>query len=134
MEREVARDLSSLEQIAGMLQEFAEHQGLSEKDRFSLTLAIEEIVTNIIRHQPKNTTGIRVHLDGSPERVVVTVVDPDSTFFDPTAAKDPMVDLPIEERKPGGLGIFLTKRVMDDVHYEFRDGTGITTMVRRREP
>lgn len=134
MECDVARDLSSLEQIVTMLHEFAEHQGLSEKDRFSLTLAIEEIVTNIIRHQPKNTTGIRVRIDGSPERVVVTVVDPDSTFFDPTAAKDPKVDLPINERKPGGLGIFLTKRVMDEVHYEFRDGTGTTTLVRRLEP
>jgi len=134
MECDVARDLSSLEQIVGMLHTFAEHQGLSEKDRFSLTLAVEEIVTNIIRHQPKNTTGIRVRIDGSPERVVVTVVDPDSTFFDPTAAKDPTVDLPIEERKPGGLGIFLTKRVMDEVRYEFHEGTGTTTLVRRLEP
>jgi len=134
MEREVTRDLSSLEQIAEMLQEFAENQGLSERDRFSLALAVEEVVTNIIRHQPKNTTSIRLRLDGSAERVVVTVVDPDSTFFDPTAAKDPKVDLPIEERKPGGLGIFLTKRVMDEVHYTFHDGTGITTLVRRREP
>ena len=41
MEREIPRDLSSLDQVAGMLQEFADHHGLSEKDRFSLSLAIE---------------------------------------------------------------------------------------------
>jgi len=134
MEREIPRDLSSLDQVAGMLQEFADHQGLSEKDRFSLSLAIEEIVTNIIRHQPKSATKIRLRVNGSPERVVVTIVDPDSVFFDPTAARDPKVDLPIEDRKPGGLGIFLTKRVMDEVHYEFHDGTGTTTLVRRLEP
>jgi len=134
MECNVARELSSLEQIAKMLHEFSERQGLSERDRFSLTLAIEEIVTNIIRHQPKNTTSIRVRIDGSPDRVVVTVVDPDSTFFDPTAAKDPKIDLPIDERKPGGLGIFLTKRLMDEMRYEFHEGTGTTTLVRRLEP
>lgn len=133
MEREVTRDLSSLEQIANMLKEFTNQQGLSQRDSYSLALAVEEIVTNIIRHQPKNTTCIRVRIDGSPERVVVTIVDPDSVFFDPTVAQDPKVDLPIEQRKPGGLGIFLTKRVMNEIHYEFHEGTGTTTLVRRLE-
>lgn len=133
MERKIKRDLSSLEQIATMLQEFSESHGLSEADRFSLFLAIEEIVTNIIRHQPQRDTGIRVQMNGSADRVVVTIVDPDSVFFDPTVAKDPQVNLPIEQRKPGGLGIFLTKKVMDEVRYEFHEGTGTTTLVKRLE-
>lgn len=133
MERELARDFSSLEQITVMLQEFSSEHRISEANRFSLALAIEEIVTNIIRHQPKNQTTIRIRLNGSRERVVVTIEDPDSVFFDPTVAKDPKVDLPIEQRKPGGLGIFLTKRVMDEVRYEFHEGTGTTTLVKRLE-
>jgi serine/threonine-protein kinase RsbW len=133
MECEVKRDLSSLEQITSLLQEFFVVHKLPEAHRFSLAFAIEEIVTNIIRHQPKNRTSIQLQLNGTAERVVVTIVDPDSAFFDPTVAKDPPVDLPINQRKPGGLGIFLTKKMMDEVHYEFHDGTGITTLVKRLE-
>ena len=133
MECEIKRDLSSLEQIATMVQDFSNSQGISEADCFSISLAIEEIVTNLIRHQPRNDEGIRVRMEASADRVIVTIVDPGSVFFDPTAAKDPKVDLPMEQRKPGGLGIFLTKKVMDEVHYEFRDGTGTTTLVRKLE-
>lgn len=133
IECELKRDLSSLGQIETMLQDFAKRHRISDGDLFDLALAIEEIVTNIIRHQPKTESVIRLHMDGAADRVVVTVTDPDSVFFDPTAAKDPALDLPIEERKPGGLGIFLTKQVMDEVHYEFRNGTGTTTLVKRLE-
>ena len=133
MERELTRDLSSLQHVSTMLDEFSQEQNISEADRFSLTLALEEIITNIIRHQPKNEAVIRVRMNGSHERVVVTIEDPDSVFFDPTAAKDPNIELPIEERKPGGLGIFLTKRVMDEVRYEFHAGLGTTTLVKRLE-
>jgi anti-sigma regulatory factor (Ser/Thr protein kinase) len=133
MERVIKRDLSSLEQIEMMLEEFSSEHGLSQADRFSLSLAIEEVVTNIIRHQPKTDVGIRLRLNGSAARVIVTIVDPESVFFDPTVARDPKVDLPIEQRKPGGLGIFLTKKVMDEVRYEFENGTGTTTLVKRLE-
>lgn len=133
MEREITRDLNSLEHISVMLDEFSREHHISDADRFSLALAIEEIITNIIRHQPKNSSAIHVRMNGSVDRVVITIEDPESVFFDPTAAKDPKVDLPIEERKPGGLGIFLTKRVMDEVRYEFHEGTGTTTLVKRLE-
>ncbi len=133
MERELTRDLSSLEQVTTMLEEFSQEHSISEADRFSLALALEEIITNIIRHQPKNDAAIRVRMNGEPDRVVVTIEDPNSVFFDPTAAQDPNVELPIEKRRPGGLGIFLTKRVMDDVRYEYQAGQGTTTLVKRLE-
>jgi serine/threonine-protein kinase RsbW len=133
IERELPRDFSSLEEITTMLEAFFVQHRLTSGDQFDLALAIEEIVTNIIRHQPKADSAILLRLDGGSDRVVVTIVEPDAVFFDPTAARDPNLDVPIEERKPGGLGIFLTKKVMDEVRYEFHEGTGTTTLVKKLE-
>ena len=51
--------------------------------------------------------------------------------YDPLKKADPDVTLSAEERQVGGLGVFLTKNVMDEVHYEYRDGQNVLTMKKR---
>ena len=48
--------------------------------------------------------------------------------YDPVAREDPDISLPAEQRDAGGLGIFMTKKVMDDVSYEYRDGQNILSL------
>ena len=62
-----------------------------------------------------------------PITVVITFMD-DGQPFDPTKTADPNVALRAEERDIGGLGIFMTKKLMDDVSYEYRDGKNILTL------
>ena len=51
--------------------------------------------------------------------------------FNPLDRTDPDVSLPAEEREIGGLGIFMTRKSMDDVRYEFRDGQNVLTLIKR---
>ena len=51
--------------------------------------------------------------------------------FDPLAKEDPDITLSVEERKIGGLGIFMVKKTMDDVAYEFKDGKNMLTVVKK---
>ena len=51
--------------------------------------------------------------------------------YDPLKRKEPDVTLPAEEREIGGLGIFLTKKTMDYVSYEYRDGQNILTLKKK---
>lgn len=59
--------------------------------------------------------------------MAITFVD-HGVPYDPLAKEDPNVSLPAQDREIGGLGIFMTKRLMDEVKYEYRDGRNILTL------
>ena len=70
---------------------------------------------------------MRVAIEEEPRRAIVTFLD-SGTPFDPLAREDPDVTLSAEERQIGGLGIFMTKKTMDDVSYVYRDGQNVLTL------
>ena len=92
---------------------------------FSANLCLEELITNTITHGLKGATDrfIHVRISISNEWLEILLND-DAPRFDPfTQAPRPDLDLEINERPVGGLGVHLVKRVMDEVH-AYHDGTG----------
>ena len=73
---------------------------------------------------------IRVECSENPAAAVISFLD-SGVPFDPLAKEDPDVSLSAEEREIGGLGIFMAKKTMDDLHYEYRDGQNILTISKR---
>lgn len=96
---------------------------------FDLKLAIEEIFTNIVNHGLKmqQIAKISIQLRVDEESVQVDICDTGKAF-NPLATADPDLDLPLEERKPGGLGIFLVKQLMDHVNYRRDENRNILTI------
>lgn len=83
-----------------------------------LILALDEAVTNIIVHGYQGATGtIQVEL-GTDSEMVIAVISDQCVPFDPTLAPDPDVNLPLEKRKPGGLGIYLMRQLTDQILYQ----------------
>ena len=70
---------------------------------------------------------MRVEVSENPVTVTITFVD-HGVPYDPLAKQDPNVKLSAEDREIGGLGIFMTKKMMDDVSYCYRDGHNILTL------
>ena len=100
--------------------------------RMQIELAVEEIFINIASYAYCPNEGpvtIRVTVEEAPIRVILTFIDKGKPF-DPLAKKDADVSLPPEEREIGGLGIFLVKKTMDSVKYEYRNGQNILTVVK----
>ncbi|MBR3812722.1 MAG: ATP-binding protein [Spirochaetaceae bacterium] len=98
-----------------------------------IDLAVEEIFVNIAHYAYKPETG-QAEIDCKFENGTLTVVFSDSgKKFDPLARQDPDTSLALEERKIGGLGIFLTKQFMDSVLYEYADGKNILTIEKKIE-
>ena len=100
--------------------------------RMQIELAVEEIFINIASYAYCPNEGpvtIRVTVEEAPIRVILTFIDKGKPF-DPLAKKDTDVTLPPEEREIGGLGIFLVKKTMDSVKYEYRNGQNILTVVK----
>lgn len=117
-------------------QDFAEKMargnGFSEQDAACLLLATEEIFVNIACYAYDGQAG-EVELRFSMEGDVATLVFTDSgTPFDPLENKDPNLGLSLEERQPGGLGIFLVRKCVDELEYRRADGKNILSIRKRR--
>ena len=102
------------------------------KEQMQIDLAVEEVFVNIAKYAyapDKGRAVVRVEVCDDPVQVKITFLDHGKPY-DPLAKDDPDVTLPVEVRPVGGLGIFMVKQSMDDVKYEYKDGTNILTLVK----
>ena len=98
-----------------------------------IELAVEEIFVNIANYAYAPEIGratVRVSVSDDPLTVTITFIDC-GVPYDPLKRSDPDVTLSAEEREIGGLGIFMTKKVMDEVAYEYKDGQNVLTLKKR---
>ncbi|HEY3055887.1 MAG TPA: SpoIIE family protein phosphatase [Thermoanaerobaculia bacterium] len=105
---------------------------LDQAVRFPVELALEEIFTNIVKHNPAGKSNIGIDLDIIENEVVITITDFDTPRFDPIADA-PEVDIgqTLENRTAGGLGIHLVKKMMDRIEYSHQNRTGTITLRKR---
>lgn len=98
-------------------------RGLDAETLHDVRLVAEEIVSNALTHGCHSTfgVGVRVGFELFADRVRLRFED-DGSPFDPLAQNLPDVDVPIEERGIGGLGVLLVRELAHDAHYERRDG------------
>ena len=103
------------------------------KVQMQIDVAVEEIFVNIAHYAYTPAIGkavIRTELRKDPAEIRITFED-EGIPYNPLAKEDPDVTLSAEERKIGGLGIFMTKKVMDDLCYEYRDNKNLLTIIKR---
>jgi len=93
----------------------------------------EEVFINIAHYAytpDKGKAKVRLEISSEPSVLTLTFIDRGKPY-DPLAREDPDITLPIQERPIGGLGILLTKRMMDEAAYDYKDGQNILTLKRR---
>lgn len=105
--------------------------GLPGEKLARLDLAVEEWATNVCRHAYPGEGGtLSVAVQRDDEALLVELGD-EGRPFDPTAAKEPDVSLPLADRTPGGLGLMLMRRMVDEVHYRREGNRNIVTFAVR---
>ena len=100
------------------------------KAKMQIDIAIDELFGNIAHYAYKPETGpatVRVEETEAPISVIVTFID-HGIPYDPLKKDDPDVTLSAEERAIGGLGIFMVKKTMDEITYEYKDGQNILSI------
>ena len=103
--------------------------GLPREQLAEVELLTDEILSNIIKYGYADQGGeIEVTRGATPEGRLYIRFSDHGTPFNPLAAADPDVTLPLTERDPGGLGIFLVKQLADRVAYEYRDNHNLLTV------
>jgi len=135
MRRELTLDatVENLPQVLAFLEEGLEAVGCSLKTQTQISMAAEEIFVNIAHYAYAPQVGeaaVCFEITKEPAAVRITFSDGGKPF-DPTAKADPNVKLSAEDREIGGLGIFMTKKIMDDVRYEYKDGKNVLTLQKR---
>ncbi len=130
-EIEMGGDLSELALLSRRIEEFGRAGALDAREVFDLNVALEEVVVNAMRYgfPGGGERGVRVRLERRGDLVVATVED-DGREFDPLGFPAPDTDAPLEERRPGGLGIHLARSMMDSMEYRRVDGTNRLRMTR----
>jgi sigma-B regulation protein RsbU (phosphoserine phosphatase) len=130
LELTVPNRLSENSRVQKHFDTFAEDYGIPEKVRLKMNVVFDELLTNIISYayQDNKEHGIKVKVELSADRLKVSMVD-GGIPFNPLGVETPDMELPLEERKIGGLGIHLVRNMMDKVSYRRRIDKNVITVV-----
>lgn len=118
-------DASSVEYVENYLSDEMEKAGLDRKVMNKVNICIDEIYPNIVNYSGAVWANASVQID--EKKVTVTFMD-NGIPFNPLATAEPDTSLSLEDRVPGGLGIFMTKKLMDETVYQYIDGKNVFHM------
>jgi serine/threonine-protein kinase RsbW len=123
-----------LDEIREFVGEAARQVGFSEKEIYSIQLAADEASTNIIEHAYAGIENGKIEIDCSIADDELKIVMRDNgRSFDPSSVPEPNVKADLSERKIGGLGMYLMRKLMDEVSYKtLPEGWNILTMTKRK--
>jgi len=117
------------DRLARCIADVGRRLGLDRKTVFAVTLAIEELFTNIVSYGFQDDAEHVIGIDISTESQALTVrIEDEGRPFDPVLVDGPDVKCPLEDSKIGGLGIHLARKLMDEIAYERQDGKNIVIL------
>lgn len=126
-EMTIPATVENIEKVTEFVNSQLEEINCPIKARMQIDIAIDELFGNIAHYAYNPETGpatVRVEVTEAPISVVVTFID-HGIPYDPLKKDDPDVTLSAKERAIGGLGIFMVKKTMDEITYEYKDGQNI---------
>ncbi len=119
--------IENIEKVTAFVNEQLEEIECPMKAQMQIDIAIDELFGNIAHYAYNPETGpatVRVEVTEEPISVVITFID-HGVPYDPLKKDDPDITLSAEERAIGGLGVFMVKKTMDEISYEYMDGKNI---------
>ena len=126
----IAATVENIEIVTDFVNEQLEALNCPMKAQMQIDIAIDELFGNIAHyayHPEVGSATVRVETEQDPRIVVITFID-GGIPYDPLTNKDPDTGLSAQEREIGGLGIFMVKKSMDSVSYEYKNGQNILTI------
>lgn len=127
--------LENISVVTDFIDEQLEELNCPIKAQTQINIAIDELFGNIVNYaySPKEGEAIvRIEIEKNPLSVIITFID-NGVPFDPLSAKIPDISLSAEERDVGGLGIFLVRKSMNEISYEYKNGHNILKIKKNIE-
>ncbi len=128
--QEFERTFAALDHVFVFADAFFRQHEVGDRPAFALKLAIEEVFTNFVKYNPDSLESVAIDLEQRGDDVVVRLIDPDTERFDITDYDLADTTSSLENRVPGGLGIYLVRKMVDDVRYEHNGRTSTVTLTK----
>lgn len=129
----IAATTENIETVTNFVNEQLEALDCPMRAKIQIDIAIDELFGNIAHYAYNPEVGsatVRVEVSQDPLAVIITFIDK-GVPYDPLGNADPDVTLSAEERQIGGLGIYMVKKSMDEISYEYKNGQNILTIKKR---
>ncbi|PKO03142.1 MAG: hypothetical protein CVU43_04205 [Chloroflexi bacterium HGW-Chloroflexi-5] len=124
---------ASLTEIADFVKDSAKVIGFNPADLFSLETAVDEAVSNIIEHAYEGEGKGEIVCTVEPQFDAITIILEDQgKSFDPSCVPIPDVTADLDDRLDHGLGVYMMCQLLDDIHFEFLDGTNRLTLLKKK--
>ena len=132
-ELEIDATVENIEKVTDFVNELLEQYDCPMKAQTQIDIAIDELFGNIAHYAYNPDVGpatVRGEVTDDPITVIITFID-HGVPYDPLKKADPDITLSAEERDIGGLGIYIVKKSMDDITYEYKDGQNILSIKKK---
>ena len=131
LEITIANEFQEIAAVAERVDAFCEEREISSESAYAVNLSLDEILTNTMRYgyDDDGPHRIEIVVRIEADALVVVIVD-DSAPFDLSVTPEVDVDASLEERRAGGLGLFLVHQMVDKVEYERVEGRNIVTLTK----
>jgi serine/threonine-protein kinase RsbW len=124
-----------LDEIREFVGDVARKNGFTDREVYNIQLATDEAASNIIEHAYEGITNGSLEISCGVRNKVMTIILVDhGESFDPSGVPAPDLKADLSDRKIGGLGLFLMRKLMDEVHYtaEPKKNRNTLTMTKRK--
>ena len=131
-ELRVGAEIKNVRTVTEFIDKLLEEHNCNLKAQMQIDIAIDELFSNISRYAYVPDTGtvdVKVEMTENPKKVKITFAD-SGTPYNPLETPEPDITLSAEDREIGGLGIYMVKKTMDDMIYEYKDGQNILSIVK----
>jgi anti-sigma regulatory factor (Ser/Thr protein kinase) len=133
MEQKFKRSFNELKNIVTMTESVFRNQGLEPNLRNVVDLATEELFVNMVTYNTESNEDILIEMKPHAHGLEVSLTDFNVERFDPTRAASVDADALLDERTPGGLGLYLVMKMVDSIHYEYRNRRSKITFIVDRK-
>lgn len=126
----IAATVENIELVTDFVNQQLEELACPMKAQMQINIAIDELFSNIAHYSYNPEIGqatVRIEVMENPLAVSITFID-NGVPYDPLSKGDPDLTLSAEERQIGGLGIYMVKKSMDEITYEYKDGQNILSI------
>ncbi|MDH3432065.1 MAG: ATP-binding protein [Gammaproteobacteria bacterium] len=133
MQQDFGRSLDELKNIVAFTDEFFASNGIDPSVRYIVDLCVEELFVNMVTYDTETDSDISIEMAPHEHGVEVSLTDFGVERFDPREAAPVDIDAPLEQRTPGGLGLYLVLKTVSSIHYEYRNRNSKITFIADRK-
>jgi serine/threonine-protein kinase RsbW len=129
MQKKFKRNFSEIKTIVALTERFFAENDIDHNLRNVVDLAVEELFVNMVTYNTETDKDILIEMSPHEHGVEVSLTDYDVERFDPREVVPVDVDAPLDDRTPGGLGLYLVLKMVDSIHYEYRNRQSKITFI-----